>query len=295
MTTSGRYSQHARRAMMYARLLARDGRHSAVDTSHLLVGILRTEGSLGHRVLTDLNMDPLAAERQVAALHPQRDEAPNTTQIPMSQALRATLALAVEESQLLGHHYIGTEHLLLGLARGGGGAAQALLHEHAISLDQLRRQVRRVMQAGQTEIGLERAVRMARLSELSRRVLNRAALIAQEMDHAQVDLMHLVLALAREGRSPAGQALRACGLDEEELARATLRRRRLRAVGELEDVLDEAVLYAERSGSHYTGTDHIVVTLATDWRGARLLSMYGVDVRQLRERAEGLMRPPRRR
>jgi ATP-dependent Clp protease ATP-binding subunit ClpA len=290
MKMGGRYSQHARRAMMQARLFAREKEHSILDTSHLLVGILRAEGSLGYRVLQDLNMDLTTAELRTATLHKQHHEPSDT--VMMSQALRTTLTFAVEESQALGHHYIGTEHLLLGLARGGGGAAQPLLHTYAISLDQLRRQVRRVLQAGETEIGLERDKRMARLSELSRRVLNRALLIAEEMEQPDVDLMHLVLALADERRSPSGRVLRQCGLDAERLRIATADLRPSNSEA-LEEVLDEAVLSAERLGSHYTGTDHIVLTLAHDRRGGRLLGQYGVDLLQLMEEMENLMRRER--
>jgi ATP-dependent Clp protease ATP-binding subunit ClpA len=276
MTFSGRYSQHARRAMMQARQCAQYERHSMVDTSHLLVGIMRAEGCLGQRVLLELGMDCQDIERRIVMLHRPQARA-DTTAPPMSRALRTTLAFAVEESGSLGHHYIGTEHLLLGLARGGGGAAEQLLHSASVSLDQIRRQIRRVLQKGETEIGLERALRMARLSELSRRVLSRAALIAEDMHQPTVDLMHLILALTQETRSPAGRLLKQCGLDEARMISDTAWPRRAND-NLLEEVLDEAVLLAERMGSHYTGTDHIILVLAVNRHGMRLLVQYGVDI-----------------
>ncbi len=290
MKISGRYSQHARRAMMQARLFAHEKGHSMVDTSHLLVGILRTEGSIGYRVLTALNMDLTTAELRTATLHKQRHE--TSSDVLTSLALRNTLTFAVEESQALGHHYIGTEHLLLGLARGGGGSAQPLLHTYTISLDQLRRQVRRLLLSGETEIGLEHDKRMARLSELSRRVLSRASLIAGDMEHPEIDLMHLILALADEQRSPAGRILRQCGLDTERLRAEAAQPRPFNSEA-MEDVLDEAVLAAERLGNHYTGTDHLVLTLAHDRRGGRLLGQYGVDLLQLMDEMDNLMRRQR--
>ncbi|MBN1965778.1 MAG: hypothetical protein JW910_14095 [Anaerolineae bacterium] len=285
MQISGRYSLHARRAMTQARLFAQDQAHGTLDTSHLLVGTLRTPGSIGHRVLTDLNMTLTEAETLAVALYAPQDTPHAPDPIPASAALRSTLTYAVEESTLLGHHYVGTEHLLLGLARGGGGAAQPLLREFAISLDQLRRQVRRMLQAGETEIGIEQALRLARLSELSRRVISAASLNAQALGHPQPGLMHLILALVQEHRSPSGRVLRRCGLDERKLEAALARRPTTRgipeAAGALEEVLDDAVRYAEHQGDHYTGTDHIVATLAHDRRGARLLATYGVDVERL--------------
>lgn len=283
MTLSSRYSQHARRAMTHARVLARDQRHGVVDTGHLLVGILRTEGSIGWRVLHELEMDRAAAERRLLDLHPRVDPLP--TLIPMSVPLRMALVLAVEESTLLGHHYIGTEHLLLALARGGEGSAPQLLYSAEITLDQLRRQMRRVLQAGPTEISLEAARRLARLSELSRRVLNRAMQIADDLEQAQADLAHLLLALSQERRSPAGGVLRECGLEVELLA-ADIWRRPLNTSGALDAVLDDAVRRAEGLGSHYTGTDHLLIALARDRRGARLLRRYGVDPKLLITRLE---------
>ncbi len=290
MRISGRYSQHARRAMMHTRLFAREHDHNVIDTSHLLVGILRAEGSIGQRVLADLDMDRATAELRTATLH--KDHRADVTTAPMSDDLRATLTYAVEESQALGHHYIGTEHLLLGLARGGGGAAEPLLHTYTIGLDQLRRQVWRMLQAGQTEIGLERDKRLARLSELSRRVLVRASLIAEDFEQEQVDLMHLVLALADERRSPAGRLLHRCGLEVERL-RDVAARPRLFNNEAMENVIDEAVRAAERLGNHYTGSDHLVLTLAHDRRGGRLLGQYGVDLLMLMEEMENLMRRER--
>jgi ATP-dependent Clp protease ATP-binding subunit ClpA len=289
MQISGRYSQHARRAMMQARLCAQHEQHNMVDTSHLLVGILRAEGCIGFRVLQDLGLNRRQVESSIRPLHRLRPAHMESNSLPMSRALRSTLTFAVEESQALGHHYIGTEHLLLGLARGGGGAAQTMLHGASISLDQIRRQVRRVIQEGATEIGLERAIRMARLSELSRRVLNRAALIADDMQQPNVDLAHLILALAQESRSPSGQVLIDCGLKPNQLmAEATWPHAATYAL--LEDILDEAVLYAERMGSHYTGTDHIVLVLAQNRHSARLLTRYGVDLRQLTREMHRIMR-----
>ncbi len=288
MPTSGRYSQNARRAMMQARLIAWQEEHNVVDIGHLLAGILRAEGSLGQRVLLELGLDRASTEQALPALY-ERGSHPTARAIPMTQTLRTALTFAVAESRTLGHHYIGTEHLLLGLARGGAGPAEQLLHQSAISVDQIRRQVRRVLGEGETEIGLERALRMARLSELSRRVLARASLIAADLQQPTTDLMHLALALAQERRSPAGRILRQCGLDEARLT-AEIPWPRPADPMLLEEVLDEAVLVAERLGSHYTGTDHIVYVLAHNRHGARILARYGVALRWLAQEIDTLLR-----
>jgi len=196
------------------------------------------------------------------------------------------LLLAGDESRWLGQHYIGTEHILLGLARSNEEPLLALLHVLEISPEQIRRRVRRLLQDGITEISIEQAKRVARLSELSRRVLNGAEQIAEKMGHKNVGLAHLLLALARERRSVCARVLREAGLDDAALE-ANLIKPRPATGGMLEDVIDRAVDRAESFGSHYTGTDHLLLSLASDPRGARLLHKYGADtqliVQQMRD------------
>ena len=289
MQGTGRYSQFARRAMMGARQCAYEQQHAALDTSHLLVGMLRAEGCVGQRVLHDLGLHGDTAEHAVALLHLRRYE--NALDpIPMTGALRAALTFAVEESQTLRHGYIGTEHLLLGISRTGNGAAQDILVASEISLEEIRWWVQRIVEAGQTEIGLERALRTARPSELTRRVLSRAALLTAEMQQTETTLLHFVMALTQELRSPAGRLLRSAGLDDDQLAWDTVIRSVPSSADDLEEVLDDAVFAAERLGDHYTGTDHILLVLTENRHGVRLLQRYGVDVDALQTQARAALR-----
>lgn len=274
MTINSRYSQHARRAITYARTFARRQSHASVDTTHLLLGILNGEGSVGYNILSDLQMDKRHTERMFRQIPHQM--ATGSGAPGLSPALHDALDLAADESRWLGQHYIGTEHMLLGLARSNDEPLLALLHTLDISPEQIRRCVRRLLQDGITEISIEQAKRVARLSELSRRVLNGAEQIAEQMGHKHVGLAHLILVLAREKRSICSRMLREAGLDETALE-ANLTKPRPATGGMLDDVIDRAVDRAESLGSHYTGTDHLLLTLALDRRGARLLRKYGVD------------------
>jgi ATP-dependent Clp protease ATP-binding subunit ClpA len=273
--------------MIQARQCARDRQHTTVDTSHLLVGMLRVEGCLGQRVLSGLGLTRDAAENALALLHLRRyyDSA---DPIPTSGPLRAALTFAVEEAQALGHSYIGTEHLLLGLARSGSGAAQDILEANDLTADQLRREVMKILQEGETEIALERALRTARLSAILQAVISRAAVIAAEMNQTEPTLLHVLMALAQDTRSLAGQLLRACGLDEDRLAWDAATGVSDAGSGALEDVLDDAVLAAEQLGDSHVGTDHIVHVLARGRLGARTLARYGVDLALLQRRCKAL-------
>jgi ATP-dependent Clp protease ATP-binding subunit ClpA len=285
MTTHRRYSQHARRALNFARSLAKENAHLAVDSTHLLLGILHEEDSIGCSILRDVNMDLRRTERAFRQL-PRETLSDSAANLPLSPALREALELAEDESRWLGQHYVGTEHLLLGLARGNEELLLALLRALEISPEQIRRRARRLLQEGITEISVEQAKRVARLSELSRRVLNGAEQVAAQMGHRYVGLGHLLLVLARERRSICARLLHEAGLDMAALE-ANLTKARPATGGLLEDVIDRAVDRAESFGSHYTGTDHLLLTLAQTPRGARLLRKYGADpqmiARQLRK------------
>jgi len=286
MVLTNRHSQHARRALSQAHLLAQDYQHDAVDTDHLLVGILRETGSLGCQVLTDLNADVRRAELEVRVLHPVNDPLVNMPHL--TPALRRVLALSAEESLWFGHHYIGTEHLLLALARSRAGGVADLLRTLAISSDQIRRRVRLLLHDGVTELSIEAAKRAARLSELSRRVLNAAGQVVAgppgEMNGDAIGLDHLLLVLARERRSEVSRLLHKCGLNvmtlEAGLGTFTPGDA-LSAEAVLEDVIDHAVDRADQLGTHYTGTDHMLLALAENPHGARLMRQHGVNLERL--------------
>ena len=281
MNSNRRYSQHARRALNHARSLAKENAHPAVDSTHLLIGILNEEGSLGCNILVDVEMDLRRTERAFRQL--ERQTVPRHVQPPLSPALREALELADNESRWLGQHYVGTEHFLLGLARGNDSSLLDLLRILEISPEQIRRRARRLLQEGITEISLEQAKRVARLSELSRRVLNGAEQVAVQMGHRHVGLAHLVLVLARERRSICARLLRESGLDVAALE-ANLTKTHPATGGMLEDVIDRAVDRAESFGSHYTVTDHLLLALAQTPRGARLLRKYGADPQMITQK-----------
>src|SRR5258707_13411270 len=209
MPTNSRYSQHARRALNHARALAKEHAHAFVDSTHLLIGILREEGSIGCNILQDLQMDLRRTERAFPQLQKQSQKVIDTQLL--TEPLHEALLLAGDESRWLGQHYVGTEHMLLGLARSNEEPLLALLHILEISPEQIRRRVRRLLQEGITEISIEQAKRVARLSELSRRGLNGAEQIAEKIGAKHVGIGHPVLVLARQQRSISSRMLRRVG------------------------------------------------------------------------------------
>jgi ATP-dependent Clp protease ATP-binding subunit ClpC len=282
MPNPSRYSQHARRALAQAQILVKRYGHPYVDTGHLLVGVMLAEGSIGCQVLHDLNLYAEQAEPHLQALYPLM-ALPGEGSRPDS--LEIALELAADEATWLSHHYIGTEHLLLGITRSGSGNGDALLRRMGSSSEHLRRRVRRVLKEGATEFDLQTAKQVAHLSELSRRVINAAEQRALMMQQEKPGVGHLLLELAREGRSPTAALLRDSGLDEAGLEAGLQAQDPALLLG-IEAMLTQVLDLVERIGSHYTGTEHLLLTLAQHPAGSAALRAYGVDVELLRQRLE---------
>jgi len=279
-----RYSQHARRSLIRARLLAQEFKHGVVDTDHLLLGIWRTEGSIGALVLNDFDIHRESAEAIIREMHPPQEEPP--TPIPYSKNLQFVLLYAADESYWLGHHYIGTEHILLGLVRSGTGQLSNALYQLNISGTQVRQRIRLLLNEHVYESTLEAVRRSARLSELSRRVLNAAAKLAEENNHPAAGLEHLLLVLAREQRSMATRLLLETGIEQGQLTQdiRKLRADPVMAATALDEILARAVDLTEKLGMHYIGTDHILLAMTLDDEAIALMTHYGVDVPNLQAR-----------
>jgi ATP-dependent Clp protease ATP-binding subunit ClpC len=144
MSGMERFTQRARRVLSLAHQEAERLRHSSIGTEHLLLGLIREEGGVAGRVLRELGLEADRVQEIIERLTGpgqyrggKLDLAPGTQQV---------LEYAVEEARRMGHHYIGTEHLLLGLVRLGEGVAMDVLRKLGVSAEQIRRQTRRVLQ-----------------------------------------------------------------------------------------------------------------------------------------------------
>src|SRR5512136_1973102 len=138
-----RFTQRARRVLSLAHQEAERMRQNVIGTEHLLLGLIEEEGGVAGRVLRELGLEPDRVREMVERMSGfgqfrggKIDLAPGTQQV---------LEFAIEEARRMGHHYIGTEHLLLGLVRSQG-AAMEVLKKIGVTPEQVRRQTRRVLQ-----------------------------------------------------------------------------------------------------------------------------------------------------
>ena len=182
-----RFTQRARKVLSLAQEEAERMQHAHIGTEHLLLGLMREEGGVASRVLRDLGVSPDEVERIVERLT-SANKRPGVQRMDLSPATKRVLELAVEEARRMGHHYIGTEHLLLGLVRYPEGVANDVFRELKVSPEEIRSQTRRVLQ--------DNPFRSRRSSENRPERPSRSAAKTPLVDQLATDLT----ALAEEGK-----------------------------------------------------------------------------------------------
>jgi ATP-dependent Clp protease ATP-binding subunit ClpA len=134
-----RFTERARQVVVLAQDEARGLRHNYIGTEHILLGLLREEG-LAARALGSLDVTVDEVRAQVARIIGQGDEV-TTGQIPFTPRAKKVLELSLREALSLGHNYIGTEHVLLGLVREDEGVAAVVLRDFGADAETVRNAV----------------------------------------------------------------------------------------------------------------------------------------------------------
>ena len=131
-----RFTDRARRAVVLAQEEARLLDHNYIGTEHILLGLMAEGEGVAAKVLEAMKIDRDAVRRQVTELIGQGGSAP-IGHIPFTPRAKKVLELSLREALQLGHNYIGTEHMLLGLIREGQGVAAQVLHRLGADLAQV--------------------------------------------------------------------------------------------------------------------------------------------------------------
>ncbi len=139
-----RFTERARQVVVLAQDEARVLKHNYIGTEHLLLGLLREEEGLAARVLMALDVDVEDVRADVARIIGVGDEIA-TGQIPFTPRAKKVLELSMREALHLGHQYIGTEHVLLGLAREDEGVGARILLDFGVDAETLRGEVIRML------------------------------------------------------------------------------------------------------------------------------------------------------
>src|SRR5215211_276019 len=135
-----RFTDRARRVVVLAQEEARLLNHSYIGTEHILLGLIHEGEGVAAKALESLSISLEAVRNQVEEIIGQGGSSPSG-HIPFTPRAKKVLELSLREALQLGHNYIGTEHILLGLIREGEGVAAQVLVKLGADLSRVRQQV----------------------------------------------------------------------------------------------------------------------------------------------------------
>ena len=207
-----RFTDRARRVVVLAQEEARMLNHNYIGTEHILLGLIHEGDGVAAKALESLGISLDAVRQQVEEIIGQGQQAPSG-HIPFTPRAKKVLELSLREALQLGHDYIGTEHILLGLIREGDGVAAQVLVKLGTDLNRVRQQVIQLLQGHQAKVamsvgswqggraraGLPHDVH-ARIGALEHRL----AALTKELDRLNAELERLRAILREHGIEPGG-------------------------------------------------------------------------------------------
>ena len=239
-----RFTERARQVLSFAQEEAQRFQHHYIGTEHLLLGLVRDNEGVAAKVLANLGVD-LNKVRSAVEFIIGRGSRIVLNEGGLTPRAKKVIELAVDEARRLNHHYVGTEHLLLGLIREGEGIAAGVLESFRVNLEMLRTQTVHVLSQSSTASGsltahtppsapqdaaspvaekdlthLEKEIkqmndrdRFDKFTERAKKVLSLAQEEAQRFRHNYIGTEHLLLGLIREGEGVAAKVLTNLGVE----------------------------------------------------------------------------------
>src|SRR3954462_1212624 len=175
-----RFTERARQVVVLAQEEARILKHNYIGTEHILLGLLREEEGLAARVLESLDITVERVRAQVVRIVGSGEEV-TSGQIPFTPRAKKVLELALREALSLGHNYIGTEHILLGLVRENEGVAARILLDFDADAEKIRNEIIRMLsgpgrrQQGQAGASGEKSKSSKLLDQFGRNLTKQAS------------------------------------------------------------------------------------------------------------------------
>jgi ATP-dependent Clp protease ATP-binding subunit ClpC len=145
-----KFTERARKVLSLAQEEAQRFKHNYIGTEHLLLGLVREGEGVAAKVLQKLGVD-LQTVRNAVEFIIGRGDRIVLGEIGLTPRAKKVIELAIDEARRMNHHYIGTEHLLLGLIREGEGVAAGVLESLGVKLDQARKETLAMLGGGSKE------------------------------------------------------------------------------------------------------------------------------------------------
>jgi excisionase family DNA binding protein len=145
-----KFTDQARQVLSLAMEEARRYHHTGVGTEHVLLAIMSEGEGIAVKALAQLQVQPSEVRAQIETLHPAGEQPVGDGMIGVTQQGKESIELAVQEARSLGHHYLGTEHLLLGILREDRESGGQVLRKSGVTLEKARELVKQLLAAEHT-------------------------------------------------------------------------------------------------------------------------------------------------
>jgi ATP-dependent Clp protease ATP-binding subunit ClpC len=229
-----RFTERARQVVVHAQAEARTLKHDHVGTEHLLLGLLREDKGVAAHVLGSLDVTLERTRGEVVRIVGVGGVEPSSGQIPFTPVAKGVLERSLHEALVLGHNYIGTEHILLGLISVSEGPSVRILADMNVTPDAIRAETLQMIgpsqpapadEVGQPPVPARSGEEWFHVAPGSRarRLLMLAAARALDDGRSLIEPTDVLIALTRDEQT--GPLLAELGVDEAAV-RAALGRRR---------------------------------------------------------------------
>lgn len=315
-----RFTERARQVVVLAQEEARGLCHNYIGTEHILLGLSRADEGLAARVLESFDITLARAREEVVRVVGLGEEPTTSGQIPFTPRAKRVLELALREALSVGHDYIGTEHILLGLVREHEGVATGVIAELGTDGEAIRNEVLRMLgrpYAKTVEVSLgpsrprspEQA--LGRFTDRAKETVAIARREALALNHFNVRSEHLLIALASQEDGVAATALASLNVTGDHVRELTEPRAANDKVApsdatgftiQAAAVLEHSLRAALGLGKNHVDTEHILLSLIQDRDDASpavwILSQLGSDRGKVRNELRrvldvGHLEPPR--
>ncbi len=314
-----KFTERARKVLSLAQEEAQRFRHNYIGTEHLLLGLIREEGGIAAKVLQALGLEQAELRKDIEATFKPGDNI-KLGEIGLTASAKKTIELAIGEARRLNHHYIGTEHLLLGLIREGIDSSNPLLEKRGITLEKVRILTIQFLSQRQTpvaslepgqEVSQEskpaeetkkswKEIHLAKLNEQAHKVLTLADEEARRFQHNYIGTEHLLLGLTRDQEGVAAQVLARLGMRLEQVRSAVEfiigrgDRIVLHEIGltpRSKHVIELAIDEAQRLNQPLASTEHLLLGMIREGRGiaAGVLESMGINLARVRQQTLDLL------
>jgi ATP-dependent Clp protease ATP-binding subunit ClpC len=160
-----KFTERARKVLALAQEEARRFDHSYIGTEHILLGLVREEEGMGAKILSNLGIG-LNKVRSAVEFIIGRGEGSTQNEVGLTPRAKKVIELAVDEARFLGHQYIGTEHILLGLLRESEGVAAGVLESLGVSVERVHSELNRTLSQSTPQSGSRSTTKTPTLDQL---------------------------------------------------------------------------------------------------------------------------------